>query len=88
MYLCKVMDMDTQTWLAKNIVCYKANFRKMDKRFIGVEELANYLDLSPKTIRSWVLLRRVPYVKLGRLVKFDLRKIEDWLKDKRIEEFS
>ena len=58
----------------------------MDKRFIGINELAAYLDVSVKTIRSWVWQRRIPYFKMGRLVKFDLRKIESWLKDKRVEE--
>ena len=58
----------------------------MDKRFVGIKELASYLDISEKTIRSWVWLRRIPYCKMGRLVKFDLKKIEHWLKDKRVEE--
>jgi len=56
----------------------------MNKRFIGIEDLAQYLDISTNTIRSWVWMRQIPYVKVGRLVKFDLNEIEEWLKIRRV----
>ena len=51
----------------------------MEKRFIGVKELAVYLSLSEETIRSWVWQRRIPIFKIGRAVRFDLKQIESWL---------
>ncbi|MFH1014747.1 MAG: helix-turn-helix domain-containing protein [Nitrospirota bacterium] len=60
----------------------------MDKRFIGIKDCAEYLDVSINTLRSWVWMKRIPYVKMGRLVKFDLGEIESWLKDKKIKEFA
>lgn len=57
----------------------------MYKRFIGIEDLAEYLDVSKNTISSWVWLRKVPYFKVGRLVKFDLKEIEIWVKEKKID---
>jgi excisionase family DNA binding protein len=60
----------------------------MEKRFISPLELSQYLDLKPDTIYSWVWQKRIPYCKIGRLVKFDLREIEEWLKDKRIKEMN
>ncbi len=58
----------------------------MEKRFVGIEDLAKYLDLSVNTLYSWKCQRKIPCHKLGRLLKFDLKEIEEWLKDKRIKE--
>ncbi len=57
----------------------------MEKRFIGVEELAAYLDISVNTVYSWAYQRKIPYHKIGRLVKFDLIKINKWLEDRKID---
>jgi len=57
----------------------------MEKRFIGVEELATYLDISVNTIYFWIYQRKIPYHKIGRLVRFDLREIENWIKSRRID---
>jgi len=58
----------------------------MEKRLIGTEELAKYLDIKLNTVYCWVYLRKIPYLKVGRLVKFDLVEIDSWLADKRIQE--
>ncbi|MCX5711588.1 MAG: helix-turn-helix domain-containing protein [Candidatus Omnitrophica bacterium] len=57
----------------------------MEKRYLGIEELAGYLGLAKGTVYIWVCQRRIPYLKIGRLVKFDLQEIEPWLKKKRVE---
>lgn len=60
----------------------------MDRRFIGINDLAEYLGLAKGTVYVWVCHKKIPYLKVGKLVKFDLREIEHWLKDKRVKEFS
>jgi len=60
----------------------------MEKRFLSIQELAEYLGLSKGTLYIWICRRRIPYLKIGKLVKFDMREIENWLKNKRIEELS
>jgi excisionase family DNA binding protein len=60
----------------------------MDRRFFSIKELAEYLGLTRGTLYVWVCQRRIPYLKIGKLVKFDLREIEVWLKDKKIKELS
>jgi len=57
----------------------------MDKRFIGINDLAQYLDVSAKTVRAWVWQRKIPYCKMGRLVKFDLKKVDEWTKKNSVE---
>jgi len=60
----------------------------MEKRFIGPQELSQYLDLKLDTIYSWIWQKRIPYHKFGRLVRFDLREIEDWAKENRVKEMN
>lgn len=54
------------------------------KKYVGVKELATYLDVNENTIRAWLWQRRIPYFKIGRLVKFDLQEIETLIQGKKI----
>jgi excisionase family DNA binding protein len=56
----------------------------MEKRFIGVEELETYLGISRNTIYSWIWLKKIPYVKMGKLVRFDLKEIGSWVQENTI----
>ena len=58
----------------------------MNKRLININELSEYVGLSTSTIYSWVSQRRIPFVKCGRLTKFDLQRINDWIKESSVEE--
>ena len=54
----------------------------MEKRFIGIKDLSHYLDVSEHTIKSWVYTDRIPFKKIGRLIKFDRYKIDTLLNNK------
>jgi excisionase family DNA binding protein len=56
-----------------------------EKRFIGIKECAEYLGVTTGTLYVWVCKRKLPYIKMGRLVKFDLRKIETWVEEREIK---
>lgn len=56
----------------------------MNKRFLGVKELSEYLGISINTIYSYIWQKKIPYIKIGRIVKFDLEKIERWLESKSV----
>jgi excisionase family DNA binding protein len=43
---------------------------------ITVPEAASLLRLKPSTVRSWILTRRIPYAKLGRLVRIRRADVE------------
>lgn len=55
------------------------------RRLINVNELSEYTGLSTNTLYSWVSQKRIPYVKCGRLTKFDLERIDDWIKEISVE---
>lgn len=48
-------------------------------RLIDVSRLAEYVGLSTHTIYTMVSQRRIPFVKVGRLTKFDLQAIDAWI---------
>jgi len=57
-------------------------------RPITKAELARYLDVSPRTVDNYISSRRIPYIKIGRLVRFRLADVERALKRYTVEEIS
>jgi len=51
----------------------------MPIKLIKTDEAAKLLGIKPWTLRAWVSEKRVPYVKLGRLVRFDEKMLEEWI---------
>ena len=50
--------------------------------FLDAGEVAEMLGLSIATIRKWVLVGYIPYLKIGRAVRFSASDIQDWAKGK------
>lgn len=46
---------------------------------IDTLQAARILGCTPQTLRAWVSRRRVPHIKVGRLTRFRLRDLEQWL---------
>jgi excisionase family DNA binding protein len=53
-------------------------------RLITIQQAAGYTGLSPHTLYTMVSQRRVPFVKVGRLVKFDLDLLDKWIKQNTV----
>ena len=43
-------------------------------------ELAAYLSVSRRTIYGWVSERKVPFIKLNGILRFDIVEISKWIK--------
>ena len=56
-----------------------------EKRFIGIKECSQYLDVPVGTLYHWTHERRIPYHKFGKAVKFDLKDLEVWIKRKKVK---
>ena len=52
----------------------------LPRRLVDVHQVAEYTGLAVKTVYTMVGQRRIPFVKLGRLTKFDLRDVDMWIK--------
>jgi len=48
-------------------------------RLLNIQEVAMYTGLSVHTLYTMVSQRRIPYVKMGRLTKFNQQAIDDWI---------
>jgi excisionase family DNA binding protein len=57
----------------------------VQKRFLTIKELSEYMNVPVHTLYSWTFMKKIPHVKMGRLVRFDLKEIDIWLSDKKIE---
>lgn len=49
-------------------------------RLLDVTEVADVLRVNVRHVRRLVFENRIPYLKWGRLVRFDPREIERWLR--------
>ena len=47
---------------------------------VNVGHVAEYIGLSKHTVYTMVSQRRIPFVKVGRLTKFDLPTIDAWIR--------
>ena len=59
--------------------------KEMSKRLLTVDEAANYLGLKISRIRKAVASNEIPFLKVGRLVRFDSIQLESWLEEKAKE---
>jgi excisionase family DNA binding protein len=48
-------------------------------RLLTPDEAAAYLGISKLTMYEWISKRKIEYVKVGRLVKFRERTLEQWI---------
>ena len=55
---------------------------------IGIEELAAELGVSVRYVRRVVAERRIGYVKVGHLVRFERQVVERWVAANKIEAIS
>ena len=58
------------------------------ENLLNIRELAQRLGVQVKTIYCWVHAREIPYVKVGRLVRFDPADISQWVEDRKIKRLT
>ena len=47
-------------------------------------DAARYLNCSEGTLRQWVSKRRIPFVRVGRLVRFRREDLDRWMDDRLV----
>lgn len=55
---------------------------------LTIDELAAELRVSKGTLYNWVYQRKIPYVKVGRLVRFERSAIDKYLDECRIQSLA
>ena len=56
----------------------------MNNKLLKIKEVADWAAVSPRTVQTWVANRTIPYLKIGRLIRFKREDIEEFITEKRI----
>ena len=75
---------DGETAQARSIGIGGKRGRITMRRLLSIKEAAEYTGLSVHTLYTMVSQRRIPYVKAGRLTKFDLDLLDAWIKQNTV----
>lgn len=51
----------------------------LTRRLLNIKQAAEYTGLSAHTLYTMVSQRRIPFVKVGRLTKFDVGLLDNWI---------
>lgn len=59
-------------------------------KYLKPQELAAMLGVDVSTIYGWTSAKKIPYLKISRLVRFRPEEIEKWIKEREIpvQDFS
>ncbi len=52
-------------------------------KLITIKELSEFLKVKVNTLYSWVHTGTIPFYKLNGLLRFDIREIEEWVKNSK-----
>jgi len=53
----------------------------MTDRWLSVEEIAEHLGIKRDTVYKWVKSKDMPSHKVGRLLKFQVKEVDQWVKE-------
>ncbi|MDE3135745.1 MAG: helix-turn-helix domain-containing protein [Acidobacteriota bacterium] len=59
-----------------------------EARLLTVQEAARYMAVSVSTLYGWVWQRRIPFVKMGRALRFDLDDLKKFIETSRVKSNS
>jgi excisionase family DNA binding protein len=60
----------------------------MDQNLIGINEMANKLDVPVSWLYSRTRINDIPHYKVGKYVKFDSEKVMQWIQEQNESELE
>ena len=61
----------------------------MDRRYLNINELSEYVGIPKGTLYVWTCQKRIPYTKIGgSKLRFDLKEIDVWIKERSVAELN
>ncbi|MEQ9617715.1 MAG: helix-turn-helix domain-containing protein [Deltaproteobacteria bacterium] len=60
----------------------------MQEPFIDIVDLAKFLKLKKQTAYHIVATLNIPHYRVGRLIRFKLSEVEEWMKSKKSEQVN
>lgn len=59
-----------------------------NKNMLNVHEMSKELNLSESGLYQMISQRRIPFLKIGRSVRFDSEEIRKWLEEKKVKAYT
>jgi excisionase family DNA binding protein len=56
---------------------------RSESGLMTVQDAAKFLAVSTSTLYGWVYLRRIPFVKVGRALRFELAELQNFIQSNR-----
>ena len=53
----------------------------MEDRWLSVDEIADHIGIKRDTVYKWVKKRNMPFHKVGKLLKFQIKEVDQWVRD-------
>lgn len=53
---------------------------KTEDRWLSVDEICRYLGVSNDTIYKWIKMKSMPASRVGRLWKFKIAEVDEWVR--------
>lgn len=60
----------------------------MQEGLMNINDLSGYLQIPICSIYGMVERKEIPYIKIGRLIRFKMSEIESWLESKKVNPVS
>jgi len=60
--------------------------KTMQERWLSVDEIAAHLGVNPDTVYKWIVRKRLPAHKMGRLWKFKATEVDEWVRQGKAAE--
>ena len=54
------------------------------RKLLSIQETADCLGIRITTLYTWVCKRKIPFIKVGKLVKFEDRDLSRWVAKRRV----
>jgi len=52
----------------------------MAERWVSIDEISEHLGVKKDTIYKWVARKKMPAHKVGRLLKFQIKEVDEWVR--------
>lgn len=59
--------------------------KQNEPKLMNIEEAASYLGIKLSRLYTATRRRELPFMKVGRLVRFDKNQLDEWIKDQHTE---
>ena len=57
----------------------------MEKRFLTIREASQYLNVSESLLYKLVETKKIPHIRIGRKILFDLKKLDQYIEENSVK---